>query len=74
MKRWHSKLELFQTGYSGEFYNEGYGCCRLRSDKEGVDSNSSFMNLVWLQDGFGQWTAFVDSGSIAQSEESRFDQ
>jgi hypothetical protein len=31
------------------------------------------MNLVWFQVGFGQWNTIVDSCSIAQSEESRFD-
>ena len=39
-----------------------------------VESYSSFMNLVWFQEDFGQWNTIVDSCSIAQSEESRFDQ
>ena len=64
----------FQTGYYGEFYNEGYVCFRFRSEEEDVESYSSFMNLVWFQDGFGQRNTIVDSCSIAQSEESRFDQ
>ena len=27
--------------------------CRFQSDKENVESYSSFMNLVWFQEGFG---------------------
>jgi hypothetical protein len=65
--------KLFQTSYCGEFYNRGEVCCRFRSDKENVESCSSFMNLVWFQEGFGQWDTIADSCSIAQSEESRFD-
>jgi hypothetical protein len=37
------------------------------------ESYSSFMNLVWFQEGFGQWDTIADRCSIAQSEESRFD-
>src|SRR3989337_2835532 len=65
--------KLFQTSYCGEFYNRGKVCCHFRSDKQDVESYSSFMNLVWFQEGFGQWDTIADSCSIAQSEESRFD-
>src|SRR3989337_3396557 len=65
--------KLFQTSYCGEFYNRGKVYCRFRSDKQDVESYSSFMNLVWFQDGFCQWDTSAGSCSITQSEESRFD-
>jgi hypothetical protein len=65
--------KLFQTSYCGEFYNRGKVYCRFRSDKQDVESYSSFMNLVWFQDGFCQWDTTACSCSITQSEESRFD-
>ena len=52
--------KMFQTSYCGEFYNR-------------VEPYSSFMNLVWFQDGFCQWDTTASSCSITQSEESRFD-
>ena len=67
--------KLFQTSYYGEFYNRGEVCCHFRSDKDkDVESYCSFMNLVWFQEGFGQWDTIADSCSITQSEESGFDQ
>ena len=45
----------------------------LEATKEDVESYSSFMNLVWFQDGFYQWDTTAGSCSITQSEESRFD-
>ena len=67
--------KLFQTSYCSEFYNRGEVCCCFRSDKDqDVESYSSFMNLVWFQEGFGQWDTITDSCSITQTEESDFDQ
>ena len=67
--------KLFQTSYCGEFYNRGEVCCHFRSDKDkGVESYSSFMNLVWFQEGFSKWDTIADSYSITQSEESGFNQ
>ena len=55
--------------YCGEFYNRGEVCCCFRSDKDkDVESYSSFMNLVWFQEGFGQCDTIADSCSITQSE------
>src|SRR3989337_3514736 len=65
--------KMFQTSYCGEFYNTGEVCCRFRSDKQDAESYSSFMNLVWFQEGFGQWDTTTGSCSITQSEESKFD-
>ena len=66
--------KLFQTSYCGKFYNRGGVCCRFRSDKDKeFESYSSFMNLVWFQEGFGQWDTIAGSCSITQSKESRFD-
>jgi hypothetical protein len=45
----------------------------FKRDKEDVESYSSFMNLVWFQDGFCQWDTTAGSCSITQSEVSRFD-
>ena len=46
----------------------------LEATKEDVESYSSFMNLVWFQNGFCQWDTTAGSFSITQSEESGFDQ
>ena len=45
----------------------------LEATKEDVESYSSFMNLVWFQNGFCQWDTTAGSCSITQSEESRLD-
>ena len=44
----------------------------FKRDKKDVESYSSFMNLVWFQDGFCRWDTTAGSCSITQSEESRF--
>ena len=45
----------------------------LEVTKKMLISYSSFMNLVWFQDGFCQWDTTAGSLSLTQSEESRFD-
>ena len=45
----------------------------LEATKEDVESYSSFMNLVWFQDGFCQLDTTAGSLPTTQSKESMFD-
>ena len=41
---------------------------------EATNKMLNHINLVWFQEGFGQWDTIADNCSITQSEESGFDQ